>query len=277
MSINSAARALASRFLHRPRVRRSIERVPVVRRHYTGWLRTHPIDRLYGVDSSGIVPVEKLGVDPRVARHMSPYAGSQPSIVRRAIATLPDLEEHCFIDLGCGKGRPLVVASEFPFRRIVGVELAQDLVAVAHRNAAEIRRRFPARPPIEVVADDATRFPLPDGKVVLFIYHSFDAQFLFRVVAAAEVTLAGSLQHLFVVYYNPIWGAVLDRSPALQRWYAATLPYDSAELGFGPDREDSVVIWQSVRGAYPIRHPDCGRQIHIQNHIEASPRHAELV
>jgi SAM-dependent methyltransferase len=273
MSIKRRLRTPVSRFLHRPFVRRRLERLPVARRFYRGWARTHPIDLLYGVDTSGMVPVTDLRVDPALASHMSPYAGSQPSIIRGAIATLPDLAEHCFIDLGCGKGRPLLVASEFPFRRIVGVELAPDLVTVARANAASIRRHFPERPAIELVQDNAARFRLPAGKVVLFCYHSFDAEIFAQVVDAIEEGLAGPVEHLFVIYYNPVWGDLLDRSPVLKRWYAGTLPYHSSELGFGPDREDSVVIWQSVRNAYARNHAGSDRRIQTN----ASRGHVELV
>jgi SAM-dependent methyltransferase len=251
MSSKSRLRAVASRLLHSRSARKLLERIPLARNFYHGWERTHPFDRRFGIDTSGIVPVEKMGLDATVARHMLPYAGSQPSIVRRAIATLPELADYCFVDLGCGKGRPLLVASEFSFRRIIGVELSRDLVASARRNVAAVRRRFPGRPAIEVIEDNVARFRLPDGKVVLFFYHSFDADLMVDLINRAVNSLAGPVDHLFVIYYNPVWGELLDSSPAFRRWYAGTLPYDPSEIGFGPDREDTVVIWQSVRGAYP--------------------------
>ena len=269
----SGVRAHASRILRRPRVRRVLERLPVARRYYKGWWRTHPFDRTYGVETSGADQVAEFKLDPAIARHMSPYAGSQPSIIRRALDTLPLVDDTSFVDLGCGKGRPLVVASEFPFRRIVGVELAPHLVSVARANAATIRRRFPERAAIEIVEEDATRFRWPAGKLVLFCYNSFDAELVGKLVASLERGLAGPVEHVFVVYYNPVWGALLDRSPAFERWYAATLPYDSSELGFGPDRSDAVVIWQSARNAYLRRHVE--RASRIQT--DALGRHAALV
>lgn len=113
----------------------------------------------------------------------------------------------------------------------------------------------------------------PAGKLVLFCYNSFDAALVGKLVASLERGLAGPIEHVFVVYYNPVWGALLDRSPAFERWYAATLPYDSSELGFGPDRSDAIVIWQSARNAYPRRHVE--RASRIQT--DALGRHAALV
>jgi tRNA1(Val) A37 N6-methylase TrmN6 len=59
-----------------------------------------------------------------MASQILPYAGSQPSIVRAGIALLPDHNQYAFVDLGCGKGRALMVASEFSFARLVGVEIS---------------------------------------------------------------------------------------------------------------------------------------------------------
>jgi len=273
MSTKSQLRIIASRIFHHRHTRKMLERVPLARNLYHGWERTHPFDRRHGIDTSGMMPVTQMGLDPATARHMMPYAGSQPSIVRRAIALLPNQEDYCFVDLGCGKGRPLLVASEFAFRRILGVELSADLVAVANANAAKMRRRFPARPPIELIEGNAAHFRLPDGKVVLFFYHSFDAELMVELINRAVNSLAGPVEHLFVIYYNPVWGGLLDASPALRRWYAGTLPYDATEIGFGPDHEDTVVIWQSIRGAYPSNLPQDHRRI-VKN---PSRLQAELV
>ncbi len=61
------------------------------------------------------------------------YIGSQPSIMRRALSALGPVERYDFLDLGCGKGRALIVAAEFPFRAITGVELSPALAAIARR------------------------------------------------------------------------------------------------------------------------------------------------
>ena len=57
--------------------------------------------------------------------------GSQPTIIRRALDTLGDIAGYTFIDIGCGKGRPLVVASEYPFARILGCDISAELVKTA--------------------------------------------------------------------------------------------------------------------------------------------------
>ena len=86
------------------------------------------------------------------------------------------------MDLGCGKGRALILASEHPFREVVGVELDGELAAVAARNAAIIARSSRGRrsgswptPPI-----------LPAGDLVVFLYNPFGEELVARAIANVE-------------------------------------------------------------------------------------------
>ncbi len=233
------------RALWAPAIKPVLERIPVVRRIYAGWMRPHPFDAAHGVDTSGYMAPDQCAGESGLGDKIAPYGGSQPSIVRAALASLPDHERYALVDIGCGKGRPLIVASEFPFRRIVGVELAPALVEVGRKNASAIASRYPGRTPIEVQAGDATTFAIPDKQIVFFMYHAFDRSLVQALVAAIERQLSQDLEHAFFVYYNPVHGSVLDESRKFARWSAQTHPYAPDELGFGPDLADTVVIWQS--------------------------------
>jgi len=43
-------------------------------------------------------------------------------------------EDFTFLDLGSGKGKALLLASEFPFQKIVGVDFSSELNAIAQQN-----------------------------------------------------------------------------------------------------------------------------------------------
>jgi tRNA G46 methylase TrmB len=97
------------------------------------------------------------------------YWGVLPSrareVLRRWRETLPPqrLAEYTFIDVGCGKGRMLLIASELPFRKVVGIELNEDLESRAAKNAEAWRRMGKSRTSIEVLQQDATEMVRPEG------------------------------------------------------------------------------------------------------------------
>lgn len=236
-----------------PPIRSFLVRLPLFRRIYDGWSRRHPFDVALGIDTSGSVPAAECAPDAETAAKISPYGGSQPSIVRAGLALLPDHAQYAFVDLGCGKGRPLAVASEFPFRRVSGIEFAPKLAEIARRNARVIAGRHPERTAIIVDVGDATLVVPPAPFVVYFMYHPFGRLLVRALAANIERQLGGQLQHAFLVYYNPVHGAVFDESARFSRWHAETVPYAPGELGYGPDIRDTFVIWQTVPGRYPAR------------------------
>jgi SAM-dependent methyltransferase len=226
-----------------------------------GWELLHPYDYENGVDTSGYVPPEGLPKSTFSQEMRACYGGSQPSIIRAALETIPALEAFTFVDLGCGKGRPLLVASEFPFLRIIGVELSVPLAQAAERNVEVMRRRFPGRHPLQIVNRDAAAFVFPAGDLVIFLYNPFGAEVIQQVIVNLEAALAASNCSLFVVYYNPVFGAYFDGCRGLKRYFAKTIPYAPDERGFGPDTADPVVIWQGGASLPPL--PGAGARIDI--------------
>lgn len=228
-----------------PWVRRVMNHVPILRVIYTGCYRTHPIDRLLGTDTGGIIPPEPVPESENL-----PYMGSQPSIVRRALEKLGDVSGYTFIDIGCGKGRPLIIATEFPFDAVLGYDLSGPLVKIANENAAIIARRFPERTPMSAFEANALELELPPGKLVVFLFNPFGASLIAALLRNLENGLAaGTIQDLFVVYDHPECAKVFDGSSALVRCSTTTFPYASDELGYGTEDRQDVIIWRRVRNA----------------------------
>jgi hypothetical protein len=252
---------LISAVLQAPSVHNTLHTVPGFRSFYdSGWDRVHPFDRSHGTDTSGFVASEDLAVSEHSSDRSFVYGGSQPGVVRSALATLPSPETFTFVDLGTGKGRPLLVASEFPFRDIIGIELSPSLAGIAQKNAAIMEKRFPGRTRVRVEQGDAGAFRFPPGNIVLFLYHPFGEEIVARVVAGLEAALAAGRITIFVVYNNPYHASCFDASPAFKRYFAANIPYAREERAYGPVGNGGVVIWQ---GGVPLAPPMPGADARI--------------
>ena len=122
-----------------------------------------------------------------------------------------------FVDLGCGKGKPLLVAASYPFRRLVGVDISPACIAVARRNVARYGPEpvDPAR--VELVVADAQDFPFPPDPLVVYLYNPFPGAVLERVVANLEASLRERPRPCAVVYVNPHALAALARCELFER------------------------------------------------------------
>jgi SAM-dependent methyltransferase len=234
----------------------------------------HPFDHQYGVKTSGALPAVVLqpGSVARTSAYFS-YLGTQPSIMRQAFSSLPRHTGATFLDMGCGKGRALVVASEFPFRAVVGVELSPELAKVAADNAEVIARNFPDRTSISVVNQNVLDYVFPDGDLVVFLYNPFGEEVIAGLLRNIENILQARDSSVWIVYANPVYGHVLDGSVNLTRVRAESIAYDSAEIGFGPNSSDVVIVWQDAASAVV----DASRRVDARILVTESGWHTELV
>jgi SAM-dependent methyltransferase len=152
-----------------------------------GFMR-HPFDLEYRVRTSGLVAGRHLKSGHRHDRHATAYYGVAPSVFRALMKrwqrNRPDwaTEEVSFIDVGAGMGRALLLASELPFRRVVGVELNPALARIAKTNLAAWRASGWAQAPMRVVCGDAVEFPLPAGPCLAFLFNPFGATVMRRLL-----------------------------------------------------------------------------------------------
>lgn len=210
------------------------------------WHRKPEIDRALGIDTTGLIPDFLLAAGHAADQAANPYVGVNPNVLRAALGVIPELERFGFVDLGAGKGRAMAVASEFPFREIIGIELNPELCRIATRNAAIIARRHPRRPRITLLQGDASTPALPEGPVVLMLYHSFARPLVERLVTHLEL----SGREMYLVYVNPVNGDLFDAAAGFSRWYAAQIPLPREEDYF-EDGSAAVIIWRKGGGQAP--------------------------
>ncbi len=226
------------------------------RRRYRSLQGIHPLDRAYGVDTGGAIPGWLLGGGSNSARHSTCYVGCQPSCLRAALSFLAeDIRGATFVDLGCGKGRAMVVASEYPFEAIMGVEMSPRLCGIARRNMAALQPIKKLRVAPDVVCGDALAFGYPPGALVVFLYHSFGLPILRDVLDKLE-SLPRTGQEVFLIYENPVYGEALDHRSGFERWFARNVPADADELPFHAHAggQETVVVWR--RSSSHRRSPD---------------------
>ncbi len=160
-------------------------------------------DRRHGTDTAEEIGLAETGVSSEQARQGNGvYRPLWEGIFHEALQALGvRLDGFTFVDLGCGKGKVLMLAAGYPFARIVGVEYSPGLQAIARRNLERFRSPAQQCDRLEVVLDDARHYRLPPGPVVALIFNSFDPATTQEVMRPIEAE-AGRDEPLYVVYVN---------------------------------------------------------------------------
>lgn len=195
----------------------------------------HPFDQIYGVETSGLVPAANLVTGHPNDEHVTAYYGVAPSILRRLIElwreTPPPcpIHEYTFVDIGAGKGRAMLVASQLPFREVIGIELNPAMAAVARQNLdhwsashatdSTASRLAPAR----LIEEDALTFDFPRTPTLAFLFHPFEAPVLKRLLRRIETQFAKQPGMLDLLYVNAECRTVLDEHPAFSGLFAGSV------------------------------------------------------
>lgn len=153
----------------------------------------------------------------------SPYQPIPPEQFREVMSALTahlaadtDFSQFTFIDIGAGKGRALLLASEFGFRRIIGVEILPELAEIARENIRDCEARG-MHSGIEVICQDATNFVFPAEAAVVFLFNPLPQPSLRKFLENLERSLRQNPRLLYVVYANPIFEHTIASIRSLTR------------------------------------------------------------
>jgi SAM-dependent methyltransferase len=190
-------------------------------------------DAKHGTDTAGSVQPAQLGItDPALRDQAILYLPSPTRVTRWMLDHVGiDHREFSFVDLGCGKGRVLLVASDYPFRRAVGVEISPQLTAIARENIHRYRPASRRCRDVTVENADATQFDFPETNLLVHLYHPFEPAITTAVLARLEASLEATPRKVVIAYL--LYTAAVDPvEAAFARFsWLARRRYEQSVLG----------------------------------------------
>jgi SAM-dependent methyltransferase len=164
----------------------------------TGSLRL--IESRLGTETTRVVDLATLGIQ---APDRVRYEPSGWLDLRRILPRGDVSRDDVFLDYGSGKGRVILQAAQYDFKRVIGVELSPELSRAAARNV-EARRSSLRCQAVECVVADASEYELPDDVTVAYLYNPFRGDTFSAVVERIVDSLDRAPRRLRVVYRTPL-------------------------------------------------------------------------
>jgi hypothetical protein len=154
-------------------------------------------ERRYGVRTSGNLTLDK---------HDAENVGYTPMNWRQFRWALPAQSvssRDVFLDIGSGKGRAVLMAAvDYPFGRVMGVELVKELHETAERNMAATTRRLRSGK-VELVCADMREFQIPDDVTVIYMNNPVRGSVFGGVLTGISESMKRHPRPLRLIYYNP--------------------------------------------------------------------------
>ncbi len=215
----------------------------------------HPFDTEHGVETSGRIGGSRLGAGHAHDIFNTAYLGTPPSRLRHAVAqwrgVVDDragshaLGEYAFFDVGCGKGRALMLASEMGFRECAGVELDPGLATVARRNLEAWARTGKAQCPVRVMEGDATEVTFPELPLLVYLYNPFRGPVVRRMLERLEAHAGARVGEMDVIYLVPNEAEEFVLFPRFEKlWEGGVRMSDEDRRWDDADVEDPGQVWR---------------------------------
>jgi SAM-dependent methyltransferase len=175
-------------------------------------LQHQRFDTKYQVDTQAPVAVADLETTAPGAKFANRYQGTPIAPLHRIIRRLNiDRQRYTFIDLGSGKGRVLLVAAQYPFKSVVGVEFSKTLHEIAVTNIQKFMRAGASCTTVTSINCDAGQFDFSDiGDKIVFCYNPFAADLMVRVLDQMSAPAYKPGQTIFV-YLGGMPSAVREK------------------------------------------------------------------
>lgn len=199
-------------------------------------------DNKHGVDTSGIIQIKDYDIKNNHNDSNGYQATPEKTFDQIMNKLVINFREFTFIDYGSGKGRVLLMASKYGFKKIIGIEFDKNLHLIAEKNIHIYQNRINTITDIESICCDARCFSLPDGQLLIFFFSPFKGEVLSSVVA--NISTSFSLNHNTIIVI--FLGTIMESIERLR-----SLNFKCSEIELGPDwtrfRNYRCVVFTSQR------------------------------
>jgi len=171
-------------------------------------------DMRFGTNTARWVQLDDLQINSENKSRGVHYEPSRPRPFKKLMDNLDFPSDSVLVDFGSGKGRVLLMASEYCFKRIVGVEFSHELCQEAKKNIAIYKKKVDFDMDIEVHESDVVHYAIKDDENIFFIFQPFDSIVLGRVLENIEKSLAKEPRDIWLLYHAPhtLWASAPIRN-----------------------------------------------------------------
>jgi len=171
-------------------------------------------DKIYKTCTSPVYDLFELNepIDPHRFTHSNAYVPSPVGSVRMALQSLkkysPPFHNTVFIDIGSGLGRNLFIASEEPFKKIIGVEISKSLHEQAKDNIVKYKQNSNSAANFELICTDALSYQFPNEDLVVYFWYPFDQVVSDPFVSSLTRQAKRNNKKVNLVFLNQVFPAI---------------------------------------------------------------------
>ncbi len=161
-------------------------------------------------------------------QHSRAYQPTRVRDMRKLLSSVDLPTDGVFVDLGCGKGKILLLAASHGFRRVVGVEISPRLCEIANENIRRYRAKVGADLDIEVLLANVLDYAVGPEDSVFYFFRPFDLSIMESVLSKIVASVRSHQREAWLIFSNFEYDELFDAHPVFRRH--STVQYGGARF-----------------------------------------------
>lgn len=213
---------------------------------YLSYCVDYLFDMKYKTDTFSFVELDALGVDDAKREHARMYQPTDMVPLRNLFKALRIQPGKVLVDLGCGKGKVLLIASEFGFKEVRGVEFSPLLCDIASNNCSTYKGRTKTNTLFAIFKSDVLDYRIKDDEDVFYLFNPFDTYILKQVLENILASLQRRERKIWIIYRNAVHrGMVEEKMNPITvldfTFWGFNFVVFEVEQGAAPDRYSAAI------------------------------------
>jgi predicted RNA methylase len=174
-------------------------------------LEDYWFDLKYGVDTRHWVELDDLEIKTKNKEKGRRYQPTRVRDFNKLMNTLTFPSNSVFVDLGSGKGRVILMATKYGFKRVVGVEFSHNLCEIARKNLLLFRKKSRLDVDVDIIKSDVVDYEIKGDENVFFLFSPFGEFVTAEVLKNISVSLEKKPRRVWLIYNNPVHRNIVER------------------------------------------------------------------
>lgn len=156
--------------------------------------------------------------DSNLFEYTGDMCGYEPSnwlTMQRISKTIPISPSDVFADFGSGKGKMVYLAAQYPFKKVIGIEISKQLHDIARKNIDHTQKKSACQH-IDLVNTDVLDYKIPDDLTIAYFFNPFVNEIFTSVINNIHHSFQKNPRPIWIVYKNPKMRQYLDRCDWLE-------------------------------------------------------------
>ena len=165
---------------------------------------TRIFDYKYNVKTHKDLNLNDLKFDSINKKEAGDYETLAIFSIKKILNNIEIDKKDIFVEVGCGKGRVLLIASQYKFNKIIGIEFSPELVDIARSNVSICKDYNSFNIDIiKIVEGDVLDYKYNNNETVFYLFNPFTNNILDKLCEDIVRSFNSNPRRILILYVNP--------------------------------------------------------------------------